>query len=433
MNTTASLGQLMRDIEAMTKPKRKGKKAKESRIVESVRVLEEVQKEGEGHVFKVVLITEGLGNLRNKNYYGPDAIASAVEMFEGKPAFIDHPSESEEADIPERRVKAKCGYFKGLHEGKVMDRKTKRMVRACLGEFHTDLSESGELAYKKGITALHYQKEFPNSTDVYVGFSVNGDGEAERRTLTTEHGEMSVNYVTRFTEGASCDLVTEPARGGGFIALVESMTGAGKEARMRLKKMIESALAALKGATAEKDEATKATKLAEAQKQVEKAIEAADNPGYAESADAMCAKREGESDEDHQSRLHGLAAALKKHLGAASDAADDATNADADGDEPDADDAPAKDMESARAAVKHLLAEAKIPADAYSADGIERLAKMKFSEAKREVSEKATFAESIRKNTLKAVESRIPSLSGFTRESEGNKDGSKAFAARFKD
>src|SRR5689334_8969696 len=66
----------------------------------------------EGPKVRVVLISEGLGNKRDMNYYGPEAIASAPAQFEGAHCFLNHPSYSEERDIPERRVEGLCGYFK---------------------------------------------------------------------------------------------------------------------------------------------------------------------------------------------------------------------------------------------------------------------------------------------------------------------------------
>jgi len=210
----------------------------------------------EGIKFSVVLISEGLGNRRNMNYYGREAIASAPAIFEGKPCFLNHPSVTDEQDIPERRVQDKCGYFKNVSVAEGGDGR-----RSVIGELHFDLSETGRLACEKARTALHYRQEFPLSSDEYVGLSVNADGAVEKRSMSVDGEKMDVNYVTEFTEAASCDLVTTPARGGRFLALVESMRGTLKTSTEDTRMVIKTLEAALAGlSAAEKLTGDKATK-----------------------------------------------------------------------------------------------------------------------------------------------------------------------------
>lgn len=178
----------------------------------------------EGTRFQVVLITEGLGNKRDMNYYSAEAIVNAPAVFEGKPCFLNHPSMDDERNIPERRVEDKCGYFKNLRAVDITDGPNKK--KALVGELHFDLSETGRLAADKARTALHYRQEFPASADEYVGLSINADGQTEERRMTVEGEQEVVNYVTAFTDAASCDLVTTPARGGRFLSLMESTGGA---------------------------------------------------------------------------------------------------------------------------------------------------------------------------------------------------------------
>lgn len=181
----------------------------------------------EGTCFDVILITEGLGNRRDMNFYSAEAIVSAPDVFEGKPCFLNHPSASDEMDIPERRVEDKCGYFKNcravdLREG----------MKALRAELHFDLSESGKIAADKARTALHYRKEFPASSEEYIGLSVNADGITEDRVMTVEGERVEVNYVSAFSAATSCDLVTTPARGGRILALLESAGGSRQLARV---------------------------------------------------------------------------------------------------------------------------------------------------------------------------------------------------------
>lgn len=230
---------------------------------------------GEGPRVRVVLISEGLGNRANMNYYGPEAIQSAPGIFEGKSCFLNHPSEWEEQDIPERRVENKCGYFKNVRV-EVMDG-----LSCVTGELHFDLSETGQMGYQKALTSLHYKQEFPGSTDEYVGLSINADGDVEKRAVAWMGEQLDVKYVTRFTDASSCDIVTTPARGGKFLALVESAVGALNKEDTAMKKGLTESLKALRSllneASKEKDAKVLAEKVAEAKKTFEAFLkEAAD-------------------------------------------------------------------------------------------------------------------------------------------------------------
>jgi len=271
------------------------------RCSESARLIEEVTpaEAPEGHIFRVVLITEGLGNRRNMNYYGPEAINGAPPIFEGKPCFIDHPSESEDRDIPERRVRDKCGYFKNVKVESLNG------VNAVTGELHFDLSDSGKNAYLKAMTALHYKNEFPNLESEYVGLSINADGEWEDRRVEWQGEFLDVNYVTQFKDAFSCDIVTSPARGGRFLALVESAAGAkpGKEGKAMtgLRKSLEAARAALDEAVKEADVVKKATKIAEAKKLFDAFLKEAEKTAMQDEDESESKKKEESEDEAYAS------------------------------------------------------------------------------------------------------------------------------------
>lgn len=422
MPNLSGLSQLFRASVQAFRGKKKAKATEaQAPIFEHLRVLESevyaaADVQGvvrEGHILKVVLITEGLGNLRNKNYYGPEAIASAPAAFEGGPCFIDHPSESEDKDIPERRVRNKCGYFKNLRIEQVMDRGTGRMLAACVGELHLDLSESGVLAYGKAITALHYQQEFPASPREYIGLSVNADGKAERRTMTIEGRSLAVNYITRFAEGGGADVVTSPARGGRIVAVVEDSTGAAfvREARM-FKKLLQSALATLKLAESEKDAAVKDQKIAEAKKNLTDA-EAAVAAVEAEALEAKnkLSKKEGESDADFKARM---AKADKKDVEESEEEPVETKKESK------------RDIEAHRIAVAHLVAEAKVPSSIFDKDDLEALANMSIAEAKREIGRVARICEASR--TI--VPSYVPKAFA---ESDKGDAGNKTFVQAFKE
>lgn len=72
----------------------------------------EAKKDEKGKIsFPVVIISEGLGNLVDRNYYTKGAIESGVSVYEGKKAYLDHPTESEMREQPGRSVKDIVGHF----------------------------------------------------------------------------------------------------------------------------------------------------------------------------------------------------------------------------------------------------------------------------------------------------------------------------------
>lgn len=256
-----------------------------NRVIESAAVLtskdavvdpDNKQKLLKGPICKVVLITEGLGNMRDKNYYGPEAIESGARIFEGSVMMQDHLGFIEEQDIPEGRVGKTVAYYKNCKSEMVDTPEGKKL--GITAEAHFDLSQEGLNAYQKAKTAVHYRDEFPATDREYVGISVNAIGESEPRIMNVNGQELEVNYVMRFAEGSrGADMVTLPARGGSFRALVEDIYGAQPTKEVQMKKLLEAlekAQASLKEAIAEKDAKVRQTKTLEAQKALEVSIKA---------------------------------------------------------------------------------------------------------------------------------------------------------------
>jgi hypothetical protein len=185
---------------------------------------------------KCIIITEGLGNLRDKNYYTAEAIESAAAVFRGKQFYIDHPSESEESDRPERSIYDLAGWFGECTLGYVPDPATGQRLRACFSDLEFDTTEAGSTAMGKVEAALKYQKQFPQSKDVYAGISINGGGISHPGTIRG----MQVNLVTEIQEAFSADIVTKPARGGRFLALIQEAARAAAWTRSQTQKRREA-------------------------------------------------------------------------------------------------------------------------------------------------------------------------------------------------
>ena len=170
----------------------------------------------------VIIITEGLGNSRDKNFYTAQAIEDAVNagVFEGAQSYADHPSKFDESNRPERSVRDLIGYYFGSNLRTVADPKTGAQVKAYAAKFK--IQEGCDWAVGLIKEAIDYSSKFKG---VYAGISINADGDTE----PGNHNGEQVNLVKRITEAFSADVVTKPARGGKFLKLVEGASGAPKE------------------------------------------------------------------------------------------------------------------------------------------------------------------------------------------------------------
>jgi ribosomal protein L7/L12 len=178
----------------------------------------------------VIIIETGMGNRRDRHYYGDDTLRDAVatQVFDGAQAYADHPSAFEETDRPERSVRDQIGYYFGSH-----------LTTSARGQ----LAIAAKLKIQEGQDwviglikeSIAYAKRFPTKT--YAGISINADGDVEPGNVNG----ADVNYVHRITDVFSADLVTKPARGGKFLALVESARGAQGATMKNSKKLLEAA------------------------------------------------------------------------------------------------------------------------------------------------------------------------------------------------
>lgn len=393
------------------------------KILESARLIEALPDGPNGEkIFKVCLITEGLGNRRNMNYYGPEAIESAAVVYEGKSCYINHQSLDGEVNLPERDIRDKAGYWKNLSVSEVEGRK------GCIGELHCDLSESGRFLAEKVQSALNYKKNFPDNGIEYCGFSVNGDGDAERREVDVDGEKEDVNYVLAFTqESESCDLVTTPARGGKALSAIRESKTQEENVNKKLKKLLEAALTKLTE-SAKKLPGESKKPLQESIATLTEAVKAVEAEGEgeemseADQMDAILARREGEAEEDHVARMQAIKKAVDGMLQAEQKepAHEEAA--------PGSEEKPPKPMESDRKltaddlernllAVKSLVKESELPEDCYTDKRYNELARMPFAKAKAAIESDAKLAASI----LREADLPVASLRSGVRESGDRK------------
>jgi len=199
---------------------------------------------------RCILITEGPGNLRDRNYYTADFVAEAAKKYNGARAYLNHATEAEFKGRPEGDIRQLCGYYKDTKVISTLDRKTGMNVAAVEGTLCLDESAAGNEALAKAEAQVEYSKIFPDSPEEYCGLSISGSGVREGQA---EINGQKWNRIVGVGQADSVDVVTRPARGGAFLALTESAGKAPhlpKEEAIMLKKLM--------AITAEITEATKA-------------------------------------------------------------------------------------------------------------------------------------------------------------------------------
>jgi len=206
---------------------------------ESVFSVREIVTDKDGrNFFPVTIICEGLGNLKDKNYYTDAAIKSGASVYEGKQAYYDHPSPSEENEQPNRTINKLLGHYedvKAIQNGEGLWELQGKLVPIAGGS-RADAIEALEHAVK-------YKTRYPDKD--FVGISINGDGEGE----TLEYDEFikkyapppkalaklkeivgqELNAITKLSDAFSADVVTAPGAGGKINTKEE------KQRRLRMK------------------------------------------------------------------------------------------------------------------------------------------------------------------------------------------------------
>jgi hypothetical protein len=178
-----------------------------------------------GNKFRVVLIKEGMGNMKDAFFYSKAALSSAVPVFEGKKIYADHPSSSEEQTRPERSVKDVLGHFENVE---LVDEDGQSMLEADLIILPGDHFDWAATLMSH---AVEYSKQYPDKD--FIGLSINAAGDAdpmpiddlikdnsladaciEKLTLAKSQGIETIRFVKEIKDAVSCDLVTEAGAGG---------------------------------------------------------------------------------------------------------------------------------------------------------------------------------------------------------------------------
>lgn len=248
--TSGQMGQLMRAGESWQDEAQRFVSVHEAEVNSSKRQV------------RSILITEGPGNQRDKNYYTEEFIRDAAKKYEGARAYLNHASESEYKNRPEGDVRELCGFYRDLKVVSVRDKQTGETVAAVEGTLCLDESTAGKNALAKVEAQLMYDSIFPESPEEYCGLSISGSGVREGQA---DIKGQKWNRIVGVGQADSVDVVTRPARGGAFLALTES---AGKATH--LPKETVTMIKKLMAITAEITEATKS--MSESKTDAERAV-----------------------------------------------------------------------------------------------------------------------------------------------------------------
>lgn len=296
----------------------------------------------EARKVRCIVIREGMGNSRDKHYYGREAMQDLVQLINGSKAYINHQTEAQARERPENDLWSLAGYW---CDGTLIEVNGKMALEATLV---CDESEAGQVAMAKALHAVQYAQEFPGLAEVYAGVSINGDGETEPREVNTPEGVAQVNYVTRVTALPSADIVTRPAREGKFLSLLEAIREADESTEVEtmiataVKEMLAKIVEAGKSALDGKMEPAKAQAIVEAEAKKIAAVtktKAGEGEGEAEGeaeAEAKTKAGEGEAEAEAVRAVDG-----------------EPGHAEPDGDEPDGDEE--EEAEAGKGATKREI------------------------------------------------------------------------------
>jgi len=164
----------------------------------------------------IVILEEGPGNKGRNCYYGPESLESGQTIFRGCQVYSDHPSTSEQADLPERSVRDLIGRIKETWID-VSPITGKKQLRGVL-----KINEGKDFDWAVSLIkeSLNAQEEgFPPVAQV----SIHADGDIEPNVEIEGH---KYNYVKNIKSAVSVDVVTKGGiRNSGFVEFMESNSG----------------------------------------------------------------------------------------------------------------------------------------------------------------------------------------------------------------
>lgn len=212
------------------------------------KVLESTEKD-EGRLYKVILIEAGT-SFTKKRHYPKRTIQEAAPLFAGLKMYLDHPTEREEFEKPERSLDQ---WMSTIVESWFEDGKALAHVHVHNKDFIEALSDSVFMEH--------------------VGISINASGRRHEAVIQGENMEV----IDKIFAPRSVDWVTEAGARGRVLELVESIENTKKTKEilnMDLKEFKEKRKDLYEQIVAEVKESLKG----ETKEAIEKAVEEAVKP-----------------------------------------------------------------------------------------------------------------------------------------------------------
>ena len=168
---------------------------------------------GTGKVWNVEVIKSG-PNLSGTRVYTPESLREATPLVENLQCFLDHPTQTAEANQPERSVTELVGWFTQPQFNEATQAITAKLNLLTTGPAKAVLDMIRE-AFSRGNPNL-------------VGLSIRGSG-AQKPVTSNGKPMQEVQKITRLL---SADIVTMPAAGGRLVSIAESVRNVSQEESM---------------------------------------------------------------------------------------------------------------------------------------------------------------------------------------------------------
>jgi hypothetical protein len=173
---------------------------------ESITILGEAASESDTPAYDAIVIVEGMSSSRYN--YPADVLKESKSLLEGRPIYVDHPSERTNTD---RSLATKAGWWSNVRDGEVT-REDGSTAYAMVGQMNL-LKNSG-VPWFAGMVRESIDAGHPE----LVGISILAAGKSE---IARDANGLYRN-VKQITHYVSADAVYEPGAGGRPISLVAS-------------------------------------------------------------------------------------------------------------------------------------------------------------------------------------------------------------------
>lgn len=170
-------------------------------------ILREAAGSSNGSVFEVLIIKPGMSG--NRVNYSPEVLRESVPLLEGRPMYIDHPSEPGKP----RSIRDKVGWYSEVrYDETIAETKDSPVLGGIVGNLHLYENSGSPWFREMVIEALEKGRPQDIGISIYAG----------AKTQIKKNAEGIYRDVDQITVYASADAVAEPGAGGRPLVLAAS-------------------------------------------------------------------------------------------------------------------------------------------------------------------------------------------------------------------